>query len=133
MLTEEKIRELWDEAVGDGWLLNHQHVIRFARLVEREVKLSVFVDTVAEMLVAWAAEYAKANLWHTGEPPAPGWYLVPRRECHHPRVQEAVGPPLVSATVEAYWALSEWVDATGASLRFQPVHYMPEPELPEEK
>lgn len=35
MVTEERIGELWDEAVGEGWSLNHEHIIRFVRLVER--------------------------------------------------------------------------------------------------
>lgn len=130
MLTEEKIGELWDEAVGEGWSLNYEHVIRFVGLVEREVKLSIFVDAVAEMLVAWAAEYAKASLWRTGEPPVAAWYLVPRRECNAPG--DNVPTPYLSATIEAYWGGTDWVDATGMSLRFQPVHWMPEPELPED-
>lgn len=130
VLTEEQIGELWDEAVGDGWSLCRQAVICFARLVEREIKLSVFADAAAKALVAWAAEYAKANLWRTGEPPVAAWYLVPRRECNAPG--DYVPTPYFSATIEAYWGGADWVDAAGMSYIYQPVHYMPEPEFPEE-
>lgn len=131
MLTEEKMRELWyaawnsEECRSVPHFETHRRV--YTRLVEREAELSIVV-TMAKALVAWAAEYAKANLWRTEEPPVAGWYLVPRRECNAPG--ESTGPPFLSTTIEAYWGGTAWYDATTSPLRYQPVHWMPEPEVP---
>lgn len=36
-LTEDRIGQLWDEAVAGGWTLDHRHVVDFVRRVEREL------------------------------------------------------------------------------------------------